>query len=262
MKLHGILLSLCVLTVGMSARTSFALPSPTTTTNQLHHATAGQMSIQEASARGNTEMVASLLARHDVDAFLEACKTGRADVVHRMLSEGHEDPSADDNDAIRWASRNGYTEIVGLLLADERVDPSANDNEAIREASENGHTDIVRLLLNDSRVDPSAEDNYAIRWASRNGRTEIVELIQAAIYANEVTPASAAMNHLITKPYADALPNMPYDTDACPICSNDYKEDDSVSQIPSCKHAFHKGCILAWFRYVPVPTCPSCRIVV
>lgn len=44
---------------------------------------------------------------------------------------------------------------------------------------------------------------------------------------------------------------------SCSICSDDYKEDDTVSVL-DCKHVFHKNCIEEWGHYNPV--CPICKV--
>jgi|LakMenE18May11ns_1017337.scaffolds.fasta_scaffold00077_6 hypothetical protein len=43
---------------------------------------------------------------------------------------------------------------------------------------------------------------------------------------------------------------------SCSICSDDYKDDDTVSTL-NCKHIFHKNCIEEWGHYNPV--CPVCK---
>ena len=43
---------------------------------------------------------------------------------------------------------------------------------------------------------------------------------------------------------------------SCSICSDDYKDEDSVSVL-DCKHVFHKNCIEEWGHYNPV--CPICK---
>lgn len=45
----------------------------------------------------------------------------------------------------------------------------------------------------------------------------------------------------------------------CCICSDDYKEEDIVSNL-SCNHVFHKDCILEWGYYNPV--CPVCKATI
>uniref|UniRef100_A0A914LSS8 RING-type domain-containing protein n=1 Tax=Meloidogyne incognita TaxID=6306 RepID=A0A914LSS8_MELIC len=46
----------------------------------------------------------------------------------------------------------------------------------------------------------------------------------------------------------------------CPICLEDYKEDEQISGT-SCKHFFHKNCIFEWFKKAGSNfyKCPSCR---
>jgi len=55
-----------------------------------------------------------------------------------------------------------------------------------------------------------------------------------------------------SKPYSETTKTFT----SCPICSDDYKHDDSVS-ILNCSHLFHKDCIKEWGHYNPV--CPVCK---
>ncbi|KAE8801272.1 hypothetical protein D1007_23169 [Hordeum vulgare] len=43
----------------------------------------------------------------------------------------------------------------------------------------------------------------------------------------------------------------------CPICMEELSGGGRVTGLAGCSHAFHRGCILEWFR--TGPTCPSCR---
>lgn len=45
--------------------------------------------------------------------------------------------------------------------------------------------------------------------------------------------------------------------DTCPICFEDYKENDIVSKLPICDHAFHKKCVNSWLKKNRF--CPLCR---
>lgn len=47
----------------------------------------------------------------------------------------------------------------------------------------------------------------------------------------------------------------------CWICLEEYKENDEVviSSNPSCKHMFHKQCILEWLTLWHFDECPCCR---
>ncbi|EFH66777.1 zinc finger family protein [Arabidopsis lyrata subsp. lyrata] len=43
----------------------------------------------------------------------------------------------------------------------------------------------------------------------------------------------------------------------CPVCLNEFEDDESLRLIPQCCHVFHPGCIEAWLR--SQTTCPLCR---
>ncbi|KAH8096864.1 hypothetical protein BXZ70DRAFT_895583, partial [Cristinia sonorae] len=43
----------------------------------------------------------------------------------------------------------------------------------------------------------------------------------------------------------------------CPICLDDYEENDPVLKVPLCTHWFHKGCLEQWLG--TAKTCPVCR---
>ena len=43
----------------------------------------------------------------------------------------------------------------------------------------------------------------------------------------------------------------------CPVCLSDFEPEDSLRQLPQCKHVFHLECIDLWFN--SHSTCPLCR---
>ncbi|VVA92198.1 unnamed protein product [Arabis nemorensis] len=43
----------------------------------------------------------------------------------------------------------------------------------------------------------------------------------------------------------------------CPVCLNEFEDDETLRLIPHCCHVFHPGCIDAWLR--ANTTCPLCR---
>jgi hypothetical protein len=43
----------------------------------------------------------------------------------------------------------------------------------------------------------------------------------------------------------------------CPICQENYKEDDEMVLITTCKHVYHAACINEWFKQRL--QCPTCR---
>ena len=46
----------------------------------------------------------------------------------------------------------------------------------------------------------------------------------------------------------------------CPVCIDDFKDEDDISEIPECHHIFHKDCLRSWLD--EQRNCPSCRICV
>ncbi|CAN6201868.1 unnamed protein product [Urochloa humidicola] len=60
------------------------------------------------------------------------------------------------------------------------------------------------------------------------------------------------------------LPNFPYsrqpaspEPPACAICLDELRQGQLCSEVPSCRHIFHEGCIRAWAR--KRNSCPLCR---
>ncbi|ESQ34546.1 hypothetical protein EUTSA_v10007970mg [Eutrema salsugineum] len=43
----------------------------------------------------------------------------------------------------------------------------------------------------------------------------------------------------------------------CPVCLNEFEDEETLRLIPQCCHVFHPGCIDAWLR--SNATCPLCR---
>ncbi|CAF1927707.1 hypothetical protein Bca4012_071365 [Brassica carinata] len=43
----------------------------------------------------------------------------------------------------------------------------------------------------------------------------------------------------------------------CPVCLNEFEDDETLRLLPQCCHVFHPGCIDAWLR--SHATCPLCR---
>jgi hypothetical protein len=81
------------------------------------------------------------------------------------------------------ASKSGRLEVVERLLQDERVDPSARDNQAVRWAAENGYLTVVDRLLEDDRVDAAvafrhSRPEHRKRFECRERLTEICIALQ------------------------------------------------------------------------------------
>jgi RING/U-box domain-containing protein len=45
----------------------------------------------------------------------------------------------------------------------------------------------------------------------------------------------------------------------CCVCLSGFEADEEVSELGSCKHFFHKGCLDKWFDDYQRTTCPLCR---
>jgi len=43
----------------------------------------------------------------------------------------------------------------------------------------------------------------------------------------------------------------------CPVCLDNYEEEEFVASMPTCKHQFHVGCIERWLQ--GSTQCPVCR---
>ena len=43
----------------------------------------------------------------------------------------------------------------------------------------------------------------------------------------------------------------------CPICLGDYENGEEIVYLRRCPHDFHRECVTAWFRRIPM--CPVCR---
>ncbi|CAH8331676.1 unnamed protein product [Eruca vesicaria subsp. sativa] len=43
----------------------------------------------------------------------------------------------------------------------------------------------------------------------------------------------------------------------CPVCLNEFEDDETLRLLPKCCHVFHPGCVDAWLR--SHATCPLCR---
>jgi hypothetical protein len=112
-----------------------------------------------------------------VEAFLDACRSGYAEIVQRMLRDAYVNPAANDNAALRCAAANGHARVVELLLSDERVDPTAAEHDALSFAAQNGHAAVVEVLLGDERVFPGARSCAAILYAARNGHVAVVQML-------------------------------------------------------------------------------------
>lgn len=62
-----------------------------------------------------------------------------------------------------------------------------------------------------------------------------------------------AIPEFIYKDVKDSTPSV-----SCAICMCDYDDDETVLQLPSCKHLFHKDCIGKWLKENSTK-CPVCK---
>ncbi|KAL7470824.1 hypothetical protein ACHAXS_011103 [Conticribra weissflogii] len=49
----------------------------------------------------------------------------------------------------------------------------------------------------------------------------------------------------------------PKESNACPVCTDNFRAGDTVVRLPLCGHVFHEGCVVAWLT--KHNTCPYCR---
>ncbi|KAF8040759.1 hypothetical protein BT93_B2860 [Corymbia citriodora subsp. variegata] len=45
----------------------------------------------------------------------------------------------------------------------------------------------------------------------------------------------------------------------CCVCLSRFEDEEEVSEVVSCRHVFHKGCLERWFQNYRSSTCPLCR---
>lgn len=148
----------------------------------------------------------------------QAALEGRTDLVRKMLEEGADVNSADDDERtpLMYAAFNGRNEIIKLLLdlgakvnshdisgrtalmmassgpypaavkilLDHGADPNIADREekftALMYAAAEGQTDVVKLLLA-YRADPSVKDadgEDALTFAVNNGHADVAVLLK------------------------------------------------------------------------------------
>jgi ankyrin repeat protein len=124
--------------------------------------------LQEASARGFTEIVRLLLARG-------------ADIEFHGGNMEHEGPSGSGT-ALQRAAQKGHIKVVKLLL-DSKAKMTPYDDitrSALERAAENGHTDIVKLLIDNGDVvdTPNAGHNgTALQRAAALGSLEMAKFL-------------------------------------------------------------------------------------
>lgn len=87
----------------------------------------------------------------DQAAIRAAARSGRADVVARLLKREEVDPAVGGNAPLQLAVDRGHVEVARLLLDDPRVDPT---RILLVSAVEGGFDDVTLLLLEDGRIDP------------------------------------------------------------------------------------------------------------
>jgi E3 ubiquitin-protein ligase RNF115/126 len=93
-------------------------------------------------------------------------------------------------------------------------------------------------------------------------RDEILSLRTALDAGGGSVSAKSGPRKLTARERHAALRSLLLDTDSlcgqpsCPICSEDFKEGITVTQI-QCSHFFHDACVLPWLEMKR--SCPICR---
>jgi hypothetical protein len=95
--------------------------------------------IQQASRRGQLELVRLLLTHPEVDP---------ADTT----IDGKRYKNDERQYCVRQAAKEGFPLVVELLMKDKRVDPSYRNNWALAQAVANHHIEVCKVLVRDQRV--------------------------------------------------------------------------------------------------------------
>mmetsp|Transcript_7129 Transcript_7129/g.9775 ORF Transcript_7129/g.9775 Transcript_7129/m.9775 type:complete len:258 (-) Transcript_7129:159-932(-) len=89
-------------------------------------------------------------------------------------------------------------------------------------------------------------------------RRSIQDIIDAMVNegGNYGTPPAAESAVRQLKEYKLDLKQVEKLTSGCPVCQDDFKEGETVKQLP-CGHYFHSDCIVPWLKLHA--SCPTCR---
>lgn len=140
----------------------------------------------DAASYGFEDVVARLLHtrahwdRASEDAFLDAARHGRAEVVRVFLESSAADalvPAALRGDALVEACAYARTDVARVLL-DGGADVNARDGDALVFASScRGAVELVRLLLEHGAC-VHAQQDAALHWAREVGDADVMRLLQ------------------------------------------------------------------------------------
>jgi ankyrin repeat protein len=117
---------------------------------------------------GDIKHVREVLASDSPDvtikaALLDACRSGRCDIVALLTADARFDPSVDGYEALRLACMQGHVEVVALLLHHLDLSTGAQElNDALTLATDAGQCDVVALLVHDERVNPGLDKSFAL----------------------------------------------------------------------------------------------------
>lgn len=110
-------------------------------------------------------------------AFVEACRAGRTEVVRLLLTLPEVDPTTRDNLGFICACLGTHIEVIKLLLSDPRIDPGAQENSAFASACSYREKEVMSLLLSDLRVQVSPERrSLALRCIGENSESSLTDL--------------------------------------------------------------------------------------
>uniref|UniRef100_A0A0E0LA49 RING-type E3 ubiquitin transferase n=1 Tax=Oryza punctata TaxID=4537 RepID=A0A0E0LA49_ORYPU len=102
--------------------------------------------------------------------------------------------------------------------------------------------------------------------AARRPMATVIAEVMASIRAREGAAAATTVVHW-PLPATTTLPYFPYalgeessetQTLVCAICLEQLRHGELCSEVPACRHVFHRDCLGAWIK--SNNTCPMCRV--
>jgi|UniRef100_A0A0E0HNN4 hypothetical protein len=115
----------------------------------------------------------------------------------------------------------------------------------------------IMCCCDDDRRRPRSSSQ---RDAQVGGRVVMLRVVEAPPGQQRVAPA-AAKAALPYFPYAQAqgrTSSSETQTLVCAVCLEELKHGELCSEVPACRHIFHRGCVGSWMK--KSDSCPLCRV--